>query len=99
MLTREQNNPLPFQFKRSLAGISTEGVKYSGSKLKLLPYILLYYSNGGRADKEEIGEITNKHCEKIQLFSLDYKRHVMSGVRWTCDWTKAKEKKNAEFLK
>ena len=61
-------------------------------------YILLSYSNGGRATKEEICEIINKQCKKAQVFSIDYKRNVMSGMRWTYDWTKTKEGKNTEFL-
>ena len=51
-------------------------------------YILLSYSNGGRATKEEICNIINKQCKKVQIFSIDYKRNVMSGMRWTDDWTK-----------
>ena len=62
------------------------------------PYILLSYSNGGRAGKEEIREIINKQCKKVQIFSMDYKRNVMAGMRWTYDWTKTNEIKNTEFL-
>ena len=61
-------------------------------------YILLSYSNGGRATKEEICEIINKQCKKVRIFSIDYKRNVMSGMRWTHNWTKTKEEKNTEFL-
>ena len=62
------------------------------------PYILLSYSNGGRATKEEIREIINRKCKKAQIFSIDYQRHVMSGMRWTYDWIKTKKSKNKEFL-
>ena len=62
------------------------------------PYILLSYSNGGRATKEEIAEIINRQCKKAQIFSIDYQPNVMSGMRWTYNWTKAKEDKNKEFL-
>ena len=61
-------------------------------------YILLSYNNGGRATKEEICAIISKQCKKAQIFSIDYKRHVMSGMRWTHDWTKSNEGKNKEFL-
>ena len=61
-------------------------------------YILLSYNNGGRATKEEICAIISKHCKKAQIFSIDYKRNVMSGMRWTHDWTKSNEGKNTEFL-
>lgn len=62
------------------------------------PYILLSYSNGGRATKEEICNIIEKHCRTAQVFSIDYKRNVMSGMRWTNDWIRNKEGKNTEFL-
>ena len=61
-------------------------------------YILLSYSNGGRATKEEICEIISRRFQKVQIFSIDYKRNVMSGMRWTYDWTKTNEGKNTEFL-
>ena len=56
-------------------------------------YILLSYSNGGRATKEEICDTISKQCKKAQIFSIDYKRHVMSGMRWTYDWSKTKRRK------
>ena len=62
------------------------------------PYILLSYSNGGRAAKEEICELIKSQCSNARIFSIDYRRNVMSNMRWTHDWTKAKEGKNTEFL-
>ena len=61
-------------------------------------YILLSYSNGGRATKEEICEVINSCCSKIQVFAIDYKRNVMSNMRWTHNWTKEKESPHIEFL-
>ena len=62
------------------------------------PYILLSYSNGGRASKEEICEVIKNRCSKAHVFSIDYRRNVMSGMRWTYNWTKKREGKNTEFL-
>lgn len=62
------------------------------------PYILLSYSNGGRATKEEICEIIEQHCKSTKVFSIDYKRNVMSGMRWTHNWVKEKENRHLEFL-
>lgn len=62
------------------------------------PYILLSYSNGGRATKEEICEIIENQCQSVQVFAIDYKRNVMSGMRWTDHWVKKEEGKNTEFL-
>ena len=62
------------------------------------PYILLSYSNGGRATKKQICEIIKSQCSKAYVFSIDYKKNVMSGMRWTHSWTKKTESKNKEFL-
>lgn len=62
------------------------------------PYILLSYSSGGRAAKKEICGIIENQCKNVQIFSIDYKRNVMSDMRWTYDWTKDKEKEHKEFL-
>ncbi len=62
------------------------------------PYILLSYSNGGRATKEEIGEIISRLCKNVNVFSMDYQRSVMSGMRWTYDWVSQREDNNMEFL-
>ena len=62
------------------------------------PYILLSYSNGGRATKEEICDIIEKHCQTIQLFAIDYKRNVMSNMRWTHDWVNDTKEKHTELL-
>ena len=62
------------------------------------PYILLSYSNGGRAAKKDICEAIEARCSEAHVFSIDYQRNVMSGMRWTYDWTKEKEGKNTEFL-
>ena len=62
-------------------------------------YILLSYSNGGRATKKEICKVIEKQCQKApHIFSIDYKKNVMSGMRWTHDWTKKTEQKHTEFL-
>ena len=62
------------------------------------PYILLSYSNGGRLTKKEICRIIENHCKTAQVFSIDYQRNVMSGMRWTYSWTKEKEETHKEFL-
>ena len=62
------------------------------------PYILLSYSNGGRVTKEEICKVIENQCSNTHIFSIDYRRNVMSGMRWTHDWTNEKEGKNTEFL-
>ena len=62
------------------------------------PYILLSYSNGGRATKKDICQIIREQSRKSHIFSIDYKKNVMAGMRWTHDWIKKDENKNREFL-
>lgn len=62
------------------------------------PYILLSYSSGGRVEKKEICEIIENQCKNAKVFSIDYTRNVMSGLRWTYNWTREKEEKHKEFL-
>ncbi len=62
------------------------------------PYMLLSYSNGGRAAKKEICNALESQRAGAKVFSIDCRRNVMSGMRWTYDWTKEKEGKNTEFL-
>ncbi len=62
------------------------------------PYILLSYSNGGRATKEEISEVIQDCCSKVQVFTIDYRKNVMSNMRWTYDWIKEKKAPHTEFL-
>ena len=62
------------------------------------PYILLSYSSGGRAEKKEICEIIENQCKNIKIFSINYKRNIMSSMRWTYRWSKKKEASHKEFL-
>ena len=62
------------------------------------PYVLLSYSNRGRATKEEIREIIGKLSKHVHVFSMDYKRNVMSQMRWTHHWVREGEGANKEFL-
>jgi adenine-specific DNA-methyltransferase len=49
-------------------------------------YILLSYSSGGRATKEELYAILNDSGKLLKAVEIDYKKNVMSGMRWTNDW-------------
>lgn len=87
------------EFRRNEAGrfLAVEAIE------KLLAtcqskYILLSYSNGGRATKEELLDLLHETGAKITTYAIDYKRNVMAGMRWTNDWTREDEGKNQEFL-
>lgn len=46
-------------------------------------YILLSYSSGGRATKKELEEILNDAGKLHKLIEIDYKKNIMSTMRWT----------------
>lgn len=60
-------------------------------------YILLSYSSGGRATREELFDIINKHGHLIKAIEIDYKKNVMASLRWTNEWV-GKEDKYKEYL-
>lgn len=49
-------------------------------------YILLSYSSGGRASKQELYDIINTYGNLIDAREIDYRQNVMSHMRWTNDW-------------
>ena len=50
------------------------------------PFILLSYSSGGRATREELLDSIASHGRLVQAVSIDYRSHVMSSMSWTGDW-------------
>jgi adenine-specific DNA-methyltransferase len=55
-------------------------------------YILLSYSSGGRATKEELFDIINSAGKMIRALEIDYKKNVMGQMRWTNEWINSDEK-------
>ena len=49
-------------------------------------YIMLSYSSGGRATKEGLMNILSENGKLKKILEIDYKRNVMSNMRWTNDW-------------
>jgi len=49
-------------------------------------YIMLSYSSGGRATKKELIDILLNNGKLINSFEIDYKKNVMSGMKWTNEW-------------
>ena len=60
-------------------------------------YILLSYSSGGRATKEELFDIINSAGKMIRALEIDYKKNVMGQMRWTNEWITS-DGKYLEFL-
>jgi len=49
-------------------------------------YILLSYSSGGRATKEELNDIISGSGKLLKAIEIDYTQNVMANMRWTNDW-------------
>jgi len=49
-------------------------------------YILLSYSSGGRATKAELNDIISASGKLLKAIEIDYKKNVMSNMRWTNEW-------------
>ncbi|GAB1417009.1 hypothetical protein MASR2M117_24150 [Paludibacter sp.] len=60
-------------------------------------YILLSYSSGGRATKDELYDIISQAGKLISAKEIDYKKNVMSNMRWTNEWVNSDEKHH-EYL-
>lgn len=60
-------------------------------------FILLSYSSGGRATKEELGDILNTGGRLVKAIEIDYKKNVMGNMRWTNEWVTS-DGKYLEYL-
>lgn len=49
-------------------------------------YILLSYSSGGRATKEELSDIMDETGKMLKAVEIDYQKNVMGNMRWTNEW-------------
>lgn len=60
-------------------------------------YIMLSYSSGGRATKQELTDILGNSGRLVKTLEIDYKKNVMAQMKWTNEWA-AKDEKNKEYL-
>jgi len=49
-------------------------------------YILLSYSSGGRATKQELNSIIDESGKLLKAVEINYKKNVMANMRWTHEW-------------
>lgn len=61
-------------------------------------WIILSYSSGGRATADELNEVMHNNGRVLEALSIDYKRNVMSEMRWTNEWVREAKQPNTEFL-
>lgn len=60
-------------------------------------YILLSYSSGGRATKQELNDIISESGKLLKLIEIDYRKNVMANMRWTNKWIN-NDGKHHEYL-
>ena len=61
-------------------------------------WIVLSYSSGGRATAKELNEVLRSHGKVHEVVEINYKKNVMSNMKWTHEWVEESEKPNYEFL-
>lgn len=61
-------------------------------------YIVLSYSSGGRATAADLSECIADIGAVVRLEEIDYRKNVMSEMKWTNEWLRDAEEKNREFL-
>ena len=60
-------------------------------------YILLSYSSGGRATKEELTRILNESGKVLKVVEIDYKKNIMASMSWTKEWISSNDS-HKEYL-
>lgn len=61
-------------------------------------HIILSYSSGGRATAEALNQVIQSAGTLVEAQTIEYRRNVMAGMRWTNEWVKNAEQSNREFL-
>jgi len=61
-------------------------------------YILFSYSSGGRVPFKDLVKIFSENSKIIEVQTIDYKKNVMSFMRWTNEWVKKDEEPHKEYL-
>ena len=61
-------------------------------------WILLSYNSTGRSTSEELNHILGSIGEIRDIKKIDYRKNVMSSMKWTNEWLRDAEEKNQEFL-
>ncbi len=61
-------------------------------------YILFSYSSGGRVPFKDLIDVFSNNSKIIEVQKIDYKKNVMSLMRWTNEWTRKEEETHREHL-
>ena len=60
-------------------------------------YVLLSYSSGGRASKEQLSDILSSSGKLLKAIEINYQKNVMGNMRWTQEWVNS-DGKYLEYL-
>lgn len=84
-------------FRRNEAGrfVAVEAIERLLQQTKAR-HIILSYSSGGRATADELNDVICRTGKLLEVVTVDYKRNVMAGMRWTHEWVR--DATNREFL-
>jgi adenine-specific DNA-methyltransferase len=87
------------EFRRDEKGrfIATEAIAELIARTQAR-HIILSYGSGGRATAENLHEILGGAGRIVEFVEVDYRRNVMSAMRWTNDWIRESETTNREYL-
>jgi adenine-specific DNA-methyltransferase len=97
--SRDDNNGSVFEeFRRNEVGdfMAMESLRKLINETKTR-YLLLSYSSGGRATKEQLLNIISDSGKLLEIKLVDYKKNVMSNMRSTSEWINSDGKHN-EYL-
>ena len=61
-------------------------------------WIILSYSSGGRATAGELNEVMRSNGIIRDVVEINYRKNVMSSMKWTNEWLREAEQRNREFL-
>ena len=61
-------------------------------------HIILSYSSGGKATADELNQVIQENGKLLEVLEVNYKKNVMSGMKWTNEWIRDTEAPNIEFL-
>ncbi|CUS98652.1 DNA adenine methylase [Candidatus Chrysopegis kryptomonas] len=90
----------PFEdFRKNESGkfIALEAIEKLISETKA-KYIVFSYSSMGRVPFQELVETFAKYAKILEIQKINYKKNVMTYMRWTNEWIKEKDEPNIEYL-
>jgi adenine-specific DNA-methyltransferase len=61
-------------------------------------HIVFSYSSGGRVPFDELIKIFSTHSKILEIQKINYKKNVMSSMRWTNEWIDEKQGTHQEYL-